>query len=206
VKRQGSGKKKYWLGPLLFMFVVIGVLLLASGRLRGCHPFLARKDHSAFLPISPSETFEPTDDGSASVPTRTKSPNLGQVGSMDPVYTEKLRARGLRTTDDLLLAGATPRGRQELAEATRISDDLILRWVNQADLFRINGIGRDYAQLLEAAGVDTVPELAGRRPDNLSRDMAKVNEERELVRRVPSRSQVAAWIDTAKSLPRLLVY
>jgi predicted flap endonuclease-1-like 5' DNA nuclease len=83
---------------------------------------------------------------------------------------------------------------------------LILRWVNQADLFRVKGVGEQYADLLEAAGVDTVPELAQRRADNLRKRMIEVNEQKGLVRRTPTESQVAAWIESARGLPRVVTY
>ena len=121
-------------------------------------------------------------------------------------YAAKLEAIGLKTTSDLLRAGASPKGREDLAAATGMSGKLILRWVNQADLFRVRGVGEQYADLLEAAGVDTVPELAQRRADNLTKKMAEVNEEKKLVRRRPTESQVAGWIESAKGLPRIVTY
>lgn len=118
----------------------------------------------------------------------------------------KLQAQGVKTTDDLLSAGATPKGRDDLAAATGISGKLILEWVNRADLFRVKGIGTQYSDLLEAAGVDTVPELAQRRADNLLKAMADANEQKKLVRQVPAESQVAGWIAEAKALPRVVTY
>jgi predicted flap endonuclease-1-like 5' DNA nuclease len=132
--------------------------------------------------------------------------DLEQIEGIGPVYAEQLSALGLQTTDDLLHAGAGPKGREDLALATGISSKLILRWVNQADLFRIKGVGEEYADLLEAAGVDTVPELAQRRADNLTKRMAEVNEQKALVRRLPTESQVAGWIEIAKTLPRVVTY
>ena len=131
---------------------------------------------------------------------------LIDIEGVGPVYAEALAGRGLRTASDLLQAGANPKGREDLAVATGISKKLILRWVNQADLFRIKGVGEQYADLLEAAGVDTVPELAQRRADNLTRKMNEVNEDKQLVRRTPTEAQVAAWIETAKGLPRAVTY
>ncbi len=131
---------------------------------------------------------------------------LIDIEGIGPVYAETLAGVGLRTASDLLQAGANPKGREDLAVATGISKKLILRWVNQADLFRIKGVGEQYADLLEAAGVDTVPELAQRRADNLTRKMNEVNEDKQLVRRTPTEAQVAAWIETAKGLPRAVTY
>ncbi|MFN2284489.1 MAG: DUF4332 domain-containing protein, partial [Anaerolineae bacterium] len=93
-----------------------------------------------------------------------------------------------------------------LAEKTGISGKLVLKWVNRADLFRVKGIGEEYADLLEVAGVDTVPELAQRNAENLYNKMTEVNKERKLARRLPSQAQVAEWIDQAKALPRVLTY
>jgi predicted flap endonuclease-1-like 5' DNA nuclease len=107
---------------------------------------------------------------------------------------------------DLLEQGATPSGREKIARVSGISKKLILTWVNQADLFRIRGIGSEYAELLEAAGVDTVVELATRNPGNLHRKMLSVNEAKHLVRQVPSQSHLEDWIAKAKALPRVVTY
>ena len=102
----------------------------------------------------------------------------------------------------LLARGATPRGRRELARATEISDKLILRWVNHVDLMRVQGMDEQRAELLEVAGVDSVPELAQRNADNLHEKLAAVNEAKQLVRQLPSREQVAGWVEQAGALPR----
>ena len=93
-----------------------------------------------------------------------------------------------------------------MAAATGISGKLILRWVNMADLFRVGGVGEEYSDLLEASGVDTVPELAQRRADNLTTKLAEVSAQKQLVRRLPTESQVSSWIEFAKSLPRVVIY
>jgi predicted flap endonuclease-1-like 5' DNA nuclease len=131
---------------------------------------------------------------------------LADIEGIGPAYAGKLGALGLKTTDDLLQTAATPKGREDLAVTTGISAKLILRWVNMADLFRIKGVGEEYSDLLEAAGVDTVPELAQRRADNLTQKMAEVNEQRQLVRRLPTQDQVTSWVETAKTLPRAVTY
>ena len=131
---------------------------------------------------------------------------LETIEGIGPVYAEKLRAAGIRSIAALLSAGATPEGRKELAEKTGIGDEYILDWVNRADLMRIRGIGEEYSDLLEKAGVDTVVELAQRNPDNLYEALVKVNEEKRLVRRLPTRDQVADWVEQAKSLPRVVSY
>jgi predicted flap endonuclease-1-like 5' DNA nuclease len=123
-----------------------------------------------------------------------------------PVYAEKLIAVGIKTVEALLKAGATPKGRQELAEKTGISAAMILEWVNFADLYRIKGVGEEYSELLEAAGVDTVKELAQRNADNLYAKIVEVNQEKELVRQLPTSKQVAGWVEQAKALPRAIEY
>lgn len=132
--------------------------------------------------------------------------SLIDVEGIGETYANKLKEVGIASTEALLKKGATPQGRQEIAEATGIGGKLILRWVNHVDLFRIKGVGEEYADLLEAAGVDTVPELAQRNPENLYQKLVEVNEEKELVRRPPAQDQVEAWIEQAKQLPRVIVY
>jgi len=128
------------------------------------------------------------------------------VEGIGPVYAEKLRAAGVRSVNALLQAGATPKGRKELAQKTGIGDERILDWVNRADLMRITGIGEEYSDLLEWAGVDTVPELAKRNADNLHKRMLEVNEEKRLVRRPPTRDMVARWVEQAATLKRIVSY
>ena len=121
-------------------------------------------------------------------------------------YAEKLIAQGINTAEDLLNKCKTPKGRTELAEATSISKDLILKWTNHADLFRVKGIGPQFAELLEAAGVDTVKELATRVPANLAKKLEEVNNEKKLTRRIPVESEVAKMIEEAKALDRVIEY
>lgn len=121
-------------------------------------------------------------------------------------YAEKLAKVGVSTTQALLNKGATPKGRKELSEKSGISVKLILEWVNLADLFRVKGIGEEYSDLLEEAGVDTVPELAQRNPQNLYKKIKEVNDAKELVRKLPAESQVMSWIAQAKELPRKIQY
>lgn len=121
-------------------------------------------------------------------------------------YAQKLAELGIRTTEALLKAGASAKGRKELAEKTGISDAQILRWVNRADLFRVKGVGEEYSDLLEAAGVDTVPELARRAAANLHAKLGEVNATKKLVRKMPTEDQVAGWIEQAKKLPRVMTY
>lgn len=118
----------------------------------------------------------------------------------------KLKEAGATSVEKLLEMGATPKGRQELAEKTGLSGKQILEWVNRADLYRIKGVGSEYSDLLENAGVDTVAELAQRKAENLHAKMMEVNTEKKLVRRPPTLDQVKSWVDEAKSLPRAVHY
>lgn len=131
---------------------------------------------------------------------------LIDVEGIGEVYAQKLKEAGIATAEALLEMGATPGGRKEIAEKAGISDSLILEWVNHVDLFRIKGVGEEYADLLEEAGVDTVPELAQRNPENLLAKMTTVNEEKKLVRRLPVLSQVTDWVEQAKQLTRVITY
>jgi len=131
---------------------------------------------------------------------------LTEVEGIGEVYAQKLKDAGVATTNALLKQGATSKGRKEIAEKTGVGEKLILEWVNHVDLFRIKGVGEEYADLLEEAGVDTVPELAQRNPENLYQKLGAVNEEKKLVRRPPSQDQVGAWIEQAKALPRVITY
>lgn len=132
--------------------------------------------------------------------------SLESVEGIGRQYAEKLRAVGVRSLEALLQRGATPKGRAELAAQAGVSEKLILEWVNHADLFRIRGIGGEYSDLLEAAGVDTVVELAQRRPEALHQKLAETNAARELVRQLPTLKQVTSWIEQAKKLPRVVSY
>ena len=128
------------------------------------------------------------------------------VEGIGPAYGEKLKAIGIYSPLDLLRKGATRKGREMIVEASGISAKLILKWVNHADLFRLKGIGSEYADLLEAAGVDTVVELAQRNANNLHARVVALNEEKKLVRQVPSLSHVEDWIEQAKLLGRIVSY
>jgi predicted flap endonuclease-1-like 5' DNA nuclease len=121
-------------------------------------------------------------------------------------YAGTLIKAGVKSTKALLKAGTTPKGRKELAEKTGIGDALILKWVNHVDLYRIKGVGSEYSELLEAAGVDTVPELAQRKAGNLAQKIVEVNATKKLVRKLPVESQIANWIEQAKKLPRVITY
>jgi predicted flap endonuclease-1-like 5' DNA nuclease len=128
--------------------------------------------------------------------------NLTDIEGIGTVYGEKLAAAGLKTTDDLLARGGTRDGREGIAAETGLTHDQILEWVNHADLYRIDGVGSEYADLLEAAGVDSVVELAQRKPDNLVEALMRANEERQLVRSLPNEAAVTRWVEQAKGLDR----
>lgn len=132
--------------------------------------------------------------------------NIEKLEGVGPRYGESLRSAGIRTVEDLLNAGASRKGRVELVSKTGISEALVLKCVNMADLFRINGVASQYAELLECAGVDTVKELKNRNADNLAARMAEVNKEKNLVRRPPSSMIVSDWIAQAKKLPGKVSY
>lgn len=133
-------------------------------------------------------------------------PNIETIEGIGPVLADKLKAAGVSTVEALLEQGATPGGRRDLEAATGIDGSRLLRFVNQADLRRIRGIGEEYGDLLECAGVDTVVELARRNAENLHAKMGEINAEKHLVRQLPSLDKVKEWIDQAKSLPRMVHY
>lgn len=128
------------------------------------------------------------------------------VEGIGPVIGEKLSRAGVKDSDAMLAGAKTPALRKALAEKAGLTEKQILRFANMADLYRISGIGSEYADLLEAAGVDTVPELARRKPDNLSKAMAELNEAKQRVRRIPTEAEVIQWVEQAKGLPRMLEY
>jgi predicted flap endonuclease-1-like 5' DNA nuclease len=127
---------------------------------------------------------------------------LEDIEGIGPVYATKLRDAGVGSVEGLLKTGGTAKGRKDIATKAGVSETNILEWVNRADLFRVKGIGEEYSDLLEAAGVDSVVELSKRRADNLHTALVNTNASKKLVRRVPPQKQVAAWIEHAKTLPR----
>jgi predicted flap endonuclease-1-like 5' DNA nuclease len=131
---------------------------------------------------------------------------LVKVEGIGEVYSQKLKEAGVRSAEALLELGASANGRDDLAEKSGVSSKLILEWVNHVDLFRIKGVGEEYADLLEEVGVDSVPELAQRRADHLFEKMVATNAEKKLVRKLPTQGQVAGWIEQAKQLPRKVTH
>jgi len=131
---------------------------------------------------------------------------LSKIEGIGEAYAKKLAEAGVLSVENLLHKGTTAKGRKEMAEKASISETLILKWVNRADLFRVKGVGEQYADLLEAAGVDTIPELAQRKAENLLQKLVATNETKKLVRKLPTLSQVTGWIEQAKQLPRQITY
>ena len=129
---------------------------------------------------------------------------IEEIEGIGPAFGEKLRGAGINDTDTLLEKGCTKAGRKEIAEGCDIPEKKVLGWVNMADLFRISGVGPEYAELLECSGVDTVKELAQRKPENLQAKMADVNAAKKLVRQIPSVDQVKDWVAQAGKLPRMI--
>jgi predicted flap endonuclease-1-like 5' DNA nuclease len=138
--------------------------------------------------------------------------SIDTIEGIGPAYAKKLRAAGIRSCEALLKRGATKKGRNEVAATTGFGAPTILEWVNRADLMRVRGVGSEYSDLLEAAGVDTVKELRRRNAANLTGKMAEVNDaaikktRKSIVRQVPSQSMVERWVDHAKTLPPVVAH
>ena len=130
--------------------------------------------------------------------------SVEEIEGIGPAYADKLKAAGVESVETLLTAGATPSGRKHLLEKSGISSKLILRWVNHADLFRIPGVAGEYAELLEVAGVDSVPELGQRDAAKLAATLTDTNAKHEVVRRLPTLVELESWTATARSLPRIV--
>ncbi len=128
------------------------------------------------------------------------------IEGVGEAYAEKLTAAGINKVSELLDMCAAPKGRKELAEKTGISEKLILRWTNHADLFRINGVGPQFAELLEAAGVDTVKEFRHRVAENLQPKLEELNAERKICGRVPTATEIQKMVDQAKELEPRVTY
>ena len=157
----------------------------------------------------PAPLLEAEPDTPAPMPEKLVIPipkGLKYIEGIGDTYREKLRHAGIWNVDELLDKGCSPQGRKAIAEETGISEKLLLRWINEADMYRIRGIGKEYSELLEAAGVDTVPELAQRVPANLLEEMGTANEQKKMVRHLPALTQVESWVTQAKELPRKITY
>ncbi len=134
------------------------------------------------------------------------SKSIQTVEGIGPKYAEILKAEGISTTDKFLQAAASKSGRKDLAAKTEISETNILKWANMCDLFRINGVAGQFAELLEGAGVDTVKELRNRNADNLAEKMAEVNSAKKLCKTSPSAKVVSKWVEEAKTLTPMVTY
>lgn len=131
---------------------------------------------------------------------------ISEIEGIGVAYAETLAGIGIETVEELLQAGGAKAGREDLAAKSGISETLILEWVNRADLMRIKGIGSEFSDLLEAAGVDSVPELAQRNPANLHAAMAAHNEARSLVRRTPTVAEVEGWVAEARASDKIVTH
>ena len=132
---------------------------------------------------------------------------ISEIEGIGPIYAEKLKKAGIKTVNALLKKGSSRNGRKEISKTSGIEESLVLKWVNMADLFRIRGIGSEYSELLEAAGVDTVKELRNRNAENLHAKLVEVNTSgRALVRLLPSLSLVQSWVNEAKKLDPMVTY
>lgn len=129
-----------------------------------------------------------------------------EIEGIGEKYAAALEGAGVATVEALLETGGSDSGRKALAEKAGLTSQQVLEWVNRADLMRVKGIGSEYSDLLEAAGVDTVKELATRRPDNLFAKMEEVNAAKKLVRRTPTAAEVEKWVAEAKTLPPKVTY
>ncbi|MCA9279754.1 MAG: DUF4332 domain-containing protein [Phycisphaeraceae bacterium] len=131
---------------------------------------------------------------------------ITDIEGIGPTFGEKLTAAGINDTDTLLKECASASGRKGVAEKTGITESMLLKWANMADLYRITGVGSEYSELLHEAGVDTVPELAQRNAANLTASMLEVNEKRNLTRKPPTETSVQKWIDEAKTLAKVITH
>lgn len=133
-------------------------------------------------------------------------PSIDVIEGIGPAFATKLRKSKVRTTEALLKKGATRGDRKRLALASGLTEQQILEWVNRADLMRVKGIGEEYSDLLEAAGVDTVKELKMRKPGVLHAKLVEINTQKRLVRRLPTEAMVASWVAAAAKLPAIVTY
>jgi predicted flap endonuclease-1-like 5' DNA nuclease len=154
------------------------------------------------------EVAAPVEEKAVEVPAHAARPKvpIDTIEGIGPVYKAKLKELGIETVANLLELGASRKGREELAANSAISEALVLKWVNMADLMRISGVGEEYSELLEAAGVDTVKELRNRNPENLLKAMLEANQQHAMVRRTPHLSEVESWVAQAKLLDPVITY
>ena len=156
--------------------------------------------------INSSEGIESVVITSEKIETPRPGWNIKDIERIGQAYSEKLNLHGIKTTADLLEAGSTRKKRETLAENIGTSQNVILEWVSLSDLLRIKGVGEGHTDLLEEVGVDTVPDLANRNPENLFAKIIEINEEKKLPRKAMSKEQVRDWVEYAKKLPRKIEY
>jgi predicted flap endonuclease-1-like 5' DNA nuclease len=132
--------------------------------------------------------------------------SIAAMRAIGPFYAAKLKHAGIRSSSKLLARARTAKGRKLLAEKTGIPHENILRWANAADLMRVRGVAEDYAELLAAAGVDTVKELKRRNAANLAARLAEINERKRMVEALPTQKRVESWIEFARTLPPMMSY
>jgi predicted flap endonuclease-1-like 5' DNA nuclease len=163
------------------------------------------------IPFESHESYAPTYiqhelEDEMTIEQRLRTINIIDIGGIGPVYSGRLNELNIFTVSDLLDRGATPLGRTQIAEGTDISPRLILEWIHQADLYRIKGIWEEYSDLLDEVSVDTLPELAQRNPENLFNRIVEINEEKNLVSKLPSPEDINNWVEEAKKLPQRIQY
>ena len=134
------------------------------------------------------------------------SKSISAIEGIGPKTSETLQSAGIRTVEGLLKATCDKKGRSSLAKETGLSESVLLKFANMADLFRIKGVASQYAELLEGAGVDTVKELKHRNPATLTAKMEAVNAEKNLVRKTPPLGLVESWVEQAKELPPTITH
>lgn len=131
---------------------------------------------------------------------------INEIEGIGPSYAQKLEAAKIKTTNDLLELCKNPKGRASVSTTSGVSETQLLKWTNLADLMRVSGIGSEYSELLEAAGVDTVKELRNRNPENLAAKMKEVNAVKHLCRVTPGAETVGKWVAGAAKLPPVITY
>jgi predicted flap endonuclease-1-like 5' DNA nuclease len=159
------------------------------------------------MPLEPEfETVDQDQELVRESMTKLAGKEMTEIEGIGPAYSEKLAAIDIKTIDQYLSVAADRKGRKEIAERTGISPKLVLEWANRADLMRVPGIGEEFSDLLAQTGVDTVNELKYRNPENLYNSLHEVNEQKNLVRRLPSQDDVTALVEAAQKLPVVLTY
>ncbi|UCH38386.1 MAG: DUF4332 domain-containing protein [Candidatus Bathyarchaeota archaeon] len=193
--------------PAVFNGVIYGffIWLIYTLAVRGTRKDQPKQEIQQAVTVH-SQAREPSQPLTKLKDEKSTGVSLNSLESIGSIFTEKLAAIGITTTVHLLEAAKTRTRRIDLAEKAGISTKLILEWVNLSDLMRVKGVSEQYSYLLKQAGVDTVTELARRNPTNLLNKLREVNDEKGLVKRLPSLSTVSEWVIKAKELPRTITY